>query len=569
MKQRLVELEKDLDNKVGTLPIWQNSFQTILSLLLLAIDTVDKSKGRDTAMDYSSRLSYIFKMVKSKAAKEDIVNSTNAILSLDPAHVEDINFLIAYAHFSMLMPQIHRGTLAPTKIEGNTIELDYTSSEVEFAELIDKLYSFISLQAAVSYNREDELYQHLYRKVTLNDTTFSVADAMWVQSMSEYYRQYVIVIEILPSAVLKEGIGFTYNEYLSFTATIRAFADYFLALGKAYYHQANSTKDETLANNLMSEYFEHLVCCLNFKFISFFMNVSGLSKEKLMKGLSYYLSIYSNNTKEKFVENSFCGEGFFPPFCLMDQSLIFSPHACRYMLNVNNALYSLNKRNTKLFDDKISQHLEPTLINQLEYLFTSLKGIKTAKNIKYEKSEIDLLVLSEQEQVCLVVQVKSTIAPDSSRTVDRVQGRALEGIDQINLFNTLSAEEKIQIIYAAFKTKLTEVSTVDLLVVRSSAGSDKIWSFNDKVRIANYTLLAWIISEMIEVNDYAILNFTQRIKRAQDELVRLSKWQKDYENLKIGDYTIRLPNLNIDMSEIVPINFRTYKNLPEFEKSHS
>lgn len=569
MKQRLVELEKELDNKVGTLPIWQSSFQTILSQLLLAIDTVDRSKGRDTAMDYSSRLSYISKLINNKAAKKDIVNSTGAILSLDPAHVEDINFLIAYAHFSMLMPQIHRGTLVPIKIEGNVIELDYPSPEVEFAELIDKLYSYVSLQAAVSFNREHELYQYQYKKVSLNDSTFSAKDAWWVNQMADFYRKYVIVVEVLPSAVLKEVIGLTYDEYLSFTATIRAFSDFFLTLGNAYLHQANSTKNETLANKLMSEYFEHLVCYLNFKFVGFFMHVSGLSKEKFLRALSYYLSVYSNNTKEKLVENSFCGEGFFPPFCLMDQSLIFSPHACRYMLNVNNALYSLNKRNSKLFDDKVSQHLEPTLINQLEYLFTSLKGIKTAKNIKYGKNEIDLLVLSEQEQVCLVLQVKSTIAPDSSRTVERVQDRALEGMDQINLFNTLSDEEKLHIINAACKSKLTEVSTVDFLVVRSSAGSNRIWPLNDEIKIANYTLLAWILSEMIEANDQTIFNFSQRIKSAQDELIRLSKWQKDYESLVIGDYTIRIPNLNIDLSEIVPINFRTYKNLPDFEKSHS
>ena len=41
------------------------------------------------------------------------------------------------------------------------------------------------------------------------------------------------------------------------------------------------------------------------------------------------------------------------------------------------------------------------------------------------------------------------------------------------------------------------------------------------------------------------------------------------QDLVIGDYTIKMPNLNINMDEILPINFRSYKNLPDMEKSHS
>ena len=569
MKKKLEALEATLDQQLESLSIWQASFQSILSTLLLIIDNVGRSKGADTAMDYLSRLSYLFNKIRDNAANHEVESSASAIMGLAEAHAVDITFLNAFAHFSMLMPQIHRGTIVPIKIDGNIYELDYASKEVEAAELMDKLYAAISLQVAVTYKKETDLYRFLYKKVTLNDSTFAHEDARWIKDMADYYKQFVFIIEVLPSVVLEQAIGLTYTEYVSLTAAIRAYAEYFLTLATAYLSQSNSATDPQTKDVLMVQYFENIVCCLNSNFVGFFMTISGLSKEKVLRGLSNYMTIYSNNTGENFVENAFCGDGFFPPICLIDKFIIFSPHSFLYMLNVNNALYSLNKMNQKHFNDNISHHLEPTLVNQLEYLFLNIPGLSTAKNVHYDKSEIDLLVLSEAEKICLVIQVKATIAPDSSRTVQNVQGRALEGIEKINLFNELSEDQKLVLINKEFNTTLTEVQTVDLLVVRSSAGSAKIWQHNERVRIANYAVLAWIISRMIEAKEHVIANFSDRIKATQDELVSLSQWKKEMQDLVIGDYTIKMPNLNINMDEILPINFRSYKNLPDMEKSHS
>jgi hypothetical protein len=57
--------------------------------------------------------------------------------------------------------------------------------------------------------------------------------------------------------------------------------------------------------------------------------------------------------------------------------------------------------------------------------------------------------------ICLVLQVKATIAPDSSRTVDRVQQGALEGVQQINHFRALENDTKQEIINKAFDIKHT------------------------------------------------------------------------------------------------------------------
>jgi len=486
--EQILKIEQELDEKLKNLAIWKLPFQTILSWLLMTIDEVDRSKGADTAIDFCSRLSYIYKYVKQYASKEPLNSTTNSVLSFDRKYIGDINFLIAYAHFSLLVPQVRRGVMGIIAVNANTVELDYVSKETEHAELIDRLYSYISLQAMVTYPKEEQLKHFLSKKADEISTLFNGEDAHWVKDMSDFFKQYHITVEVLPSKLLEDVLGFSFQDYLSFKGAVRAFGEYHLQLAKAFFALANAEKaNPERADSLMSQYFENIVNCLDFKFIGFYMTISGLSKDKVLKLMSYYLSIYINNTGEKFVERGFCGEGFYPPFTLFDTHLIWSPYAVRYMLTINNILYSVNKKDTKTFDEKLSSHLEPTLINQLEYLFTSLQGVRVRKNINYPGSEIDLLVYSPSENICIVIQVKATIAPDSSRTVDRVQDRALEGVQQINHFRALENNAKQEIVNKAFEVKQTNTVFIDLLVVRSCAGSELIWKHNEDIKITNYT----------------------------------------------------------------------------------
>ena len=570
LKDKMIEIEAELDEKIKHLRIWELPFQTTLSWLLLSIDSVGKSKGADTAIDYCSRLSYIYKIVKQNAAKAQLNSTTNSILSFDPKYIPDINFLIAYAHFSLLMPQIRKDVMKAVSSDGKTIHLDYVSQATENAEVLDRLYSYISLQAMVSYPKEEALKDYLVKKATTIDLTLNGADAWWVKDMYEFFRQCLITVEVLPTKVLEEVLGFSFEDYLSFKATIRAFGEYYYNLGDAYFTLSQAEKDNPeRADKLMSEYFENLVNCFDFKFTGFYVQISGLSKEKVLKLMSYYLSAYSNKTGENFVERSFCGEGFYPPFTLFERHLISSPHAARYMLTINNILYSVNKKDTKTFEQKLSGHLEPTLINQLTYIFRSLPGMDIRKNVNYPGSEIDLLIFSALENICLVVQIKATIAPDSSRTVERVQDRALEGVQQIKHFRGLNNDEKQEIINKSFGIKQTNTHFIDLLVLRSCAGTELIWKHNDDIKITNYTILAWLISEKIKNNDFTLAGFDKSIKNYQDELIRLSNSSKVFETLAIDGYSIKFPNINSDLTEVIAINFRTYKYLVDFEKSHS
>ena len=109
MKDRIIEIEKNLDKKVVELSIYKESFQSIYSVLLFTAESIDFKGDVDTAMDYLGRTSLIYPIIKKYAQNSGTETTTQSILKTGSIeYLEDINFLIAYAHFSMLMPQIHK-----------------------------------------------------------------------------------------------------------------------------------------------------------------------------------------------------------------------------------------------------------------------------------------------------------------------------------------------------------------------------------------------------------------------------------------------------------------------------
>lgn len=566
MYKKLIEIEKELDKKVEELSVWKLPFDAILSSLLYITEQIAFSGKQDVAYDYISRLSLIYPLIKKYAAKDKVTGSTKAI-SIASEYVDDIMFLNAYAHFSMLMPQVHRKTLTVENIDGDKIYLDYPNQETIDSELIDKLYGLISLHAVLPNRHNSDLKKFTDAKAKKHDTVLDAPDFIWIKKLQVDFKKYFINVKVLSPTVFKEGVGVTYDEYYSFISTLRAFSEYFISLARSYKSLIKSKNSAAKNDELMSEYIEYSVLCLKYQTLGFFLNVSELSKDSFYKLLSYYMDIYSNETGDEFEANSFCGDGYYPPITLIDTSVIYSPHGLSALMNVNNILYSINKNKRKNFDEIISPDLEPTLINQLEYVFSGMKGLSIRKNISYSKSEIDMIVLSKEEKVCLVFQVKTTIAPDSARTVNRVQDRTLEAIKQVGYFESLNTEEKHEIINSEFEESLTDLTFINLIAVRSCAGSKEVWSINDTYKIVNYSLISRILTLKIKNEDFSIKKIEEEIIKGQDELKEKSEWSITDNSLHIGKYEIVYPEINYISKELVNYNLETFNFFNQFEES--
>lgn len=569
MSQRLKQIEKELDKRISELSIWKLPFQSILSSLLFGAENIDFNGKVDTAADYLGRLSLIYPLVKKHAKNKESNNTTQSLLATGQKEfIEDINFLNAYAHFSMLMPQVHRETLVVKGDNGNLISLDFKNSEVQYSELIDKLYSFISLHLVFSFKDQEALENFTNDKARKREYSLQAQDFIWIERIYEHYKKYYFHVHVLPSQTVIDTLGFTFDDYYSFVAAFRAYSDYFIKLGRSYKSQVDELNGNEEDNEkLMSEYMEWTVCCLKYQSLGWAMHTSKLDKSTFDKILSYYIEIVSNGTKENFIANSFCGDGYFPPLILLNESIIYSPLSLRYFLNFNNILYSINKKNRPLFDQNISPHLEPTLINQIAYLFSFYQNVETKKNVNYSESEIDLVVLSKSEETCLFFQAKTTIAPDSARTVARVQDRIIEAKTQIEKFEALGLSDKLSVINNEFGTDFKNLKFINLIVVRSSAGSEKGWSINKQFKISNYSLLSKVLCEKINKSNFHIGKLDHEIEATQNQLITDSDWSVDYETLIIGDYHIRFPDISYNDNNLMTFNLKTIKCFNQFESS--
>lgn len=562
----LRQLERDADAQIQILDLWQLPFQAIVAQMFFTIELIDHNNRGDTAMDYSSRLAYIYPLIAEKAAKAVPDLTVNSITgNVNAEATNDIKFLNAYAHLSLLMPQIHRGLFRLSGLT-NQLHLDYLDQAAEDAEIHDRMLALISTPMVISYEGADEFNTYLREKVRRGITSLYGEDFARVQHIKDFYERTTFSIKPLSDAAFEEVFGLTYEQFNSFAATVRAFAELFIGLGRAHYDQIEPQVPKETDDHHMGEYMEWTSCCLNKDTLRWYLHMSGLSAAQFKNLMGYYLNIYSDTTQDGYIAKGHCGDGCFPPFVWMDDQILFSPHATKYLLTVNNLLYSYNKKDPQAFADRISQNLEPCLIRQLSYLFRAFPGILIRENVEYGLSEIDLVVYSPVEKTALCFQAKATIAPDSARTVRRVEQRALEGIGQIKLFETLPKEEQEQLIRNVFGVADTDIRFQHFLAVRSCAGSREIWQQNAQYPITNYSLLGYIIAGKLNDNEHSLARFSQEVHAALQELRQLAAPEIIHETLPILGRQVTFPDINLEPGFMARTYTRILKVFPDFEQ---
>lgn len=116
-KQELVELEKRTDEIADNLSILSLPRRSLLTALYLTIDSLMHGSRLDATYPPQplkgsavvSRLSYLAKHI-FRCPAEPIGESAHDVFSVfdDLNAFAELNFLIAFGHFSELMPEVHR-----------------------------------------------------------------------------------------------------------------------------------------------------------------------------------------------------------------------------------------------------------------------------------------------------------------------------------------------------------------------------------------------------------------------------------------------------------------------------
>jgi Holliday junction resolvase-like predicted endonuclease len=138
----------------------------------------------------------------------------------------------------------------------------------------------------------------------------------------------------------------------------------------------------------------------------------------------------------------------------------------------------------KTFNNVVSSHLEPALVEEAAKLLSELAGVEVRKNVNWDKGEIDLLAYHEASNTAFQLQAKAGVPPQGARMVAQVESRTLEAAEQVNRFLSLSGDEKDEICSSAIGRTLSGVSWSSGILVRTCLGTEKSLDRNKGIRSA-------------------------------------------------------------------------------------
>lgn len=210
-------------------------------------------------------------------------------------------------------------------------------------------------------------------------------------------------------------------------------------------------------------------------------------------------------------------------------------------------LYALNKSQTNLFDEQISKHLEPALLETAKETLARIRGVRIAQEVKWDGGELDLLVYSESENKALHIQAKAPIAPQGARMVKATEDRVKEALDQLRGFRKLPRIQTDRIVGDAVGLKLQGVDLVDVVLCRASFGTAKVWERLGQVTALNPATLAAVVKNLErQFSQAPLAAFAETALRVTDDLqARITKgW--DEATIQLGETSLTMPLLQLD-----------------------
>ncbi|QHG71508.1 hypothetical protein [Ensifer adhaerens] len=249
------------------------------------------------------------------------------------------------------------------------------------------------------------------------------------------------------------------------------------------------------------------------------------------------------------LKNSGGGDGFFPPFFRLGGSLLFSPHAVKFMMPERNLLYRTARTDQRTFDNVVSGSLEPSLLQDAVKCFSDMPNVVVRPEVNWRNGEIDLLVYHAPTNTALQIQAKAAIPPQGARMVARLESRSLEAAEQIKRFLDLSEKERDTICSAAIGKKVEGVSWTSAVMTRTCLGTEKAWSAIAGYVPLNPVMLKAAVKRMVhdKVPLSEIGNVVgEELKGLRANAVR--GWQD--KSFKLFGQTIELPLLNLNYEAI-------------------
>lgn len=543
--EELQEFEKQADIEIAKLSLWKQPIRSILSLIYLSADgqyvgtrfNRRRPRNEEVGSAMISRMSYVAHFF-SKCPREVGTDIDDALSVVNAQLKADIEQLLGYAHFCEIMPLVRRGFFSVERHPSGFV-LKHPNEEFVRHEENDILMS----EMALPHDLAPPPYPIESCKRMIKAWPEVPGDELIGVLMGAYvhYIENIFESPLLSNDAFQEGFGFSRADFIRMRAGLMAYADFCLGMADAaevLSARAFTRPKRTILQREVREWAAPLLSRNHI--IGMASGVSAVDPSVAERIVDLF-TIDPNS-----VDCSGVGEGFFPPFLRLGDALLFSPHALRRTMPERNLLYAMVRTDRKTFDNVVSSHLEPALLEEAAKLLSELAGVEVRKNVNWDNGEIDLLAYHEASNSALQLQAKAGVPPQGARMVAQVESRTLEAAKQVERFLSLSGEEKDEICSSAIGRKVLGVSWSSGILVRTCLGTEKAWTGIKEFVPMNPVLLRVAVKRMSEGREFTFMNLGEVIEAelARFRAVAVVGWENKSFNL-FGE-KVELPLLNLD-----------------------
>ncbi|MEA5550583.1 hypothetical protein VB713_06250 [Anabaena cylindrica UHCC 0172] len=553
-KTELCNFEKEIDDKIAQSPIFQLPLRSVLTNFFGTIDYLMQSgrfgrnisKGQADGETLISRLSYLIPFLKNCTL--EIGNSAiDAISAIEKdKDVEELAQILSYAHFCQLMPEVHRGYY---KVQKTSEGFELIHSSEQFAKYEEYDIILTDLSLAFATNKSPSNINPIFIPLALNLPNIELNSMLEVLKYLFNYRLYDFrEMPLLESKAFQISVGVNWDEFCKIRSALIAYADFSIGIANAleflWKRENNSVRQEEISN----EFLEWIAVWHDkFFFIGLLTELTGVNDSAFETILKFFSVDVSNNSF------NLDGEGFFPPLLNYEKSYLFSPYIIRLMLHTRNILYVINKRNPTMFNNIVSQYLEPTLLEQALCIFKKISNLEIISNQNWSNGELrgefDLLVYQPTSNVVLHIQAKASIPPQGARMTQAIETRSIEGIEQLNRFQNLPQHERDRVLSDILRTPIKEVHSVSVLLCRSGIGTESVWKLVNDITVVNLQLLNGVIEYLIK-NNLSLVEFKNIADNLLADIYKKSILGWEQGTISLYGTVIQMPLLRLNYEEI-------------------
>lgn len=547
-RERLIAFERVADAKIQEIGIGLLPARAVWALLhvmifrLLNREGLTSVEARVTGDTLATRLSYILPWLKARSTLPLGESTQDAILATMevPAGRADLNDLLAYAHFSELMPDVHRRLLDVNCEQDGAFRLGYNNTEEALAEAKDILVSELALNHLrdTVRQRPDEEAFELARTAPRMD--FSTLRRL-ARRRSDYYRQKLVEHPLVTEVGMQAIFGFDLSTYREVQAAVLGFSDVVLqvAMILSVWSEADGGEPSKEALEWTSVFWREPTLSQTIA------SISGVAREHVSRFINAFTLDYDEQKGPPIVG----GEGFTPPFVRLENALLFSADLIQRFCHVRNAIVSMDKREDQRFDEFVSGGLEPVLLAEVRAELERLDGVLIVTNSVFPGGELDLVAVDTNTDFVVVVEAKAPVPPQGSRATTRLAGRMREGVRQIQRFRNLPKEIQCEHLRRATGLPLQEPVIDFWLLGRSCFGAREVWSPASAVRPVTLPLLRLALRRK-RCDAEALAGLGASITLLVDEMLNDVNWRWEHARVEMFGQILLTPQLLYDRTAV-------------------